>query len=338
MGTRKDTCNLQRKSLDLLICGACGDSLRIAEITREEAGEIIEGRLECARCSKNIPIVRGVPRFVPSDNYAANFGFQWNRYDHIQLDKVMGNNLSRDRWNATTGWPRQMEGQRILEAGCGAGRFTELALETGAELYSFDLSDAVDANYKNHVAPNLNLFQASIYEIPLRVASFDKLFCMGVLQHCPDVKKAFLSLVPFLKPGGEIVIDVYQMHSGIPPLKYWARPFVKRMKTESIYKLLHWTIPPAFEVKKAIHHIPAVGPTIAKAIPIGPISHAPRLNYTDDELKEVKILSALDMLSPTYDQPQKMEDVRAWFDEAGLVEVKTWLGYNGINARGRRPA
>ena len=144
--------------------------LRLAEIADEESGEIIEGRLDCARCSKSIPIVRNIPRFVPSENYAANFGFQWNRYDRIQLDKVMGNNLSRDRWNATTGWPARMEGQRILEAGCGAGRFTELALETGAELYSFDLSDAVDANLRNHAAQNLNIFQASIYEIPLRPA------------------------------------------------------------------------------------------------------------------------------------------------------------------------
>jgi hypothetical protein len=55
-------------------------------------------------------------------------------------------------------------------------------------------------------------------------------------------------------------------------------------------------------------------------------------------LKQVKILSALDMLSPKYDQPQRIETVRQWFEEAGLVEIETWIGYNGINARGRRPA
>jgi hypothetical protein len=110
------------------------------------------------------------------------------------------------------------------------------------------------------------------------------------------------------------------------------------MKTETIYNILSWTIPPAFEMKKMLHRIPKIGPTLAKLVPIGPISHAPRLNYTDDELKQVKILSALDMLSPKYDQPQKVETVRQWFDEAGLVEVQIWIGYNGINARGRRPS
>jgi len=145
-------------------------------------------------------------------------------------------------------------------------------------------------------------------------------------------------LVPYLRPGGEIVIDVYQLHRGIPPLKYWARAFVRRMKTETIYKLLSWTIPPAFEVRKALHGIPKIGPLAAKVIPIGPISHAPSLNYTDEELKQVKILSASDMLSPKYDQSQRVETSRQWFEEAGLVGIETWIGYNGINARGRRPA
>jgi hypothetical protein len=47
------------------------------------------------------------------------------------------------------------------------------------------------------------------------------------------------------------------------------------------------------------------------------------LNCTNAELKEVKILNALDMLSPKYDQPQKIEDVRTWFAETRLIEVKT---------------
>ena len=40
---------------------------------------------------------------------------------------------SRDRWEKLTGWRGDLSGQKILEAGCGAGRFTEIALDTGAE-------------------------------------------------------------------------------------------------------------------------------------------------------------------------------------------------------------
>ena len=39
---------------------------------------------------------------------------------------------------------------KICEVGCGAGRFTEIMLEAGAEIVSIDLSDAVEANYQTN--------------------------------------------------------------------------------------------------------------------------------------------------------------------------------------------
>lgn len=332
---------MYRGFVDRFACLKCKGSFRLAPIAPESnsTAEIVEGKLICTNCGVEVFIVRCLPRFVPSESYASSFGFQWNRFDKLQVDAVMHNDLTRDRFYATTGWPTRMEGQVILEAGCGAGRFTQIALETGAEVVSFDLSLAIEAAARNNAgADKLCIFQASIYEIPLRKASFDKIFCMGVLQHCPDVAAAFQSLVPFLRPGGEIVIDVYEKTTGFPPLKYIARPFVKPLGTEGIYRLLSWTIPPAFELKKALYRIPVIGPRLGSLIPIGPLSHAPRLNYTDDELKQVKILSALDMLSPVYDQPQQMEDVGKWFEHAGLIDVQLKRGYNGINAKGTRPS
>jgi SAM-dependent methyltransferase len=330
---------VQRKAIGMLACPKCEAALRLAAVTKEDAAtsEIIEGTLECPAGHTTAPIVRHIPRFVASESYAASFGFQWNRFDQLQVDSVMNNDLSRDRFYKTTGWPSKLGGERILEAGCGSGRFTELALETGAEVFSFDLSSAAEAAWRNNgSSPNLTVLQASIYEIPLRKRTFDKIFCMGVLQHCPDVRGAFRSLLPFLRPGGEIVIDVYEKWSGFPPLKYLVRPVVKPLGTKGIYRLLSWTIPPAFELKKALCRIPAVGPRIGALIPIGPLSHAERgLNYTEKELKQVKILSALDMLSPVYDQPQRMEDVRGWFEEAGFHDFELRRGYNGINAKGR---
>lgn len=332
---------MRRSALNNFACLKCGNKFRVSAATSEDSvtGEVAEGALECTQCHASVPIVRNLPRFVASESYADNFGFQWNRFDTIQVDKVMNNDLSRDRFFKTTGWPTRIEGERILEAGCGAGRFTQLALETGAEVFSFDLSSAVEAAWRNNAtAPRLTMFQASIYEIPLQKESFDRIFCMGVLQHCPDVGAAFRSLLPFLRPGGEVVVDVYEKETGVPSLKRIVRPILTPLGTERIYKLLTWVIPPAFELKKALHRIPTIGPQIGKLIPIGPISHAPRLNYTDEELKQVKILSALDMYSPVYDQPQSMDAVRRWFDDAGLVDVELKRGDNGIDAKGKRPS
>lgn len=331
---------MRRKAIEMLACPACNGDLHLAAVTAEDAatGEIAEGQLECRSGHTIAPITRHIPRFVESESYASSFGFQWNRMGHLQVDTLMHNDLSRDRFFKTTGWPSELKGQRVLEAGCGAGRFTQLALETGAEVFSFDLSSAVEAAQRNNErSPNLTVVQASIYRIPFRKGSFDKIFCMGVLQHCPNVSGAFRSLLPFLRPGGEIVIDVYEK-ARFPKLKYIARPFFRPLGTEGIYRVLSWTIPPAFELKKALHRIPTLGAKIAAFIPIGPISHVDRgLNYSDAELKQVKILSALDMLSPRYDQPQRMEDVRSWFERAGFHDFELSRGYNGINAKGRRP-
>ncbi len=328
------------KFTEWFACTECGSPLRV-EVTSSARnnGAIAEGRLVCTSCPRTFPIVRSMPRFVPSEEYAQTFGYQWNRFDKLQLDRHMGNDLSRERFFATTQWPARMHGQRILEAGCGMGRFTQIALETGAEVFSFDLSCAVEANFKNNGdSACLNIFQASIYQIPLRRESFDKIYCMGVLQHCPDVRKAFMSLVPFIRPGGEIVIDCYRRHTGLfPSLKYWVRPWLTWMGPRRVHKLLSWTIPPAFALKKALYRVPLVGKAIGNLIPIGPISHKPKLDYTDEELKQVKILSALDMFSPVHDHPQTIGTVRQWFADAGLVDVYVGTGFNGINARGRKP-
>ena len=332
--------DLNRNALVVLACPKCDGALRTASVAVEDVvtGDIVDGLLECEECRAQAPIVRSIPRFVSSESYTSSFGFQWNRFDQLQVDSVMRNDSSRDRFYATTGWSSSLNGERILEAGCGTGRFTELALESGAEVFSFDLSTAVEAAWRNNGSkPLVTLFQASIYEIPLRKGAFDKIFCLGVLQHCPEVEEAFRSMVPFLRPGGEIVIDVYEKPKGFPPLKYLVRPILRPLGTEGIYRLLSWTVPLAFGMKKALSQIPFIGPQIGRLIPIGPISHAPRLNYTDEELKQVKILSALDMLSPVYDQPQRMDDVRQWFERAGLVDVQLKRGYNGINAKGKRP-
>ena len=132
-------------------------------------GNIAEGKLICTSCGREFPVVRSMARFVPSEDYAHSLGYQWNFFDKTQLDSHMGNNLSHERFYATTQWPQKMEGQVILEAGCGMGRFTQVALETGAELFSFDLSNSVEANLRNNGdSGRVHILQASIYEIPFQ--------------------------------------------------------------------------------------------------------------------------------------------------------------------------
>jgi uncharacterized protein YbaR (Trm112 family) len=115
-----------------LRCPQCKSELSLIEAIWQN-DEVEAGALNCSGCGTVHPIVAGIPRFVPLDNYAENFGFQWNRFRKTQLDSHSGQTISRDRFLKSTGWtPESLAGQRVLDIGCGAGRFVEVASITRA--------------------------------------------------------------------------------------------------------------------------------------------------------------------------------------------------------------
>src|SRR2546427_7202396 len=134
---------------------------------------------------ERVPIVGGIPRFVSSDDYAAAFGLQWNLHARTQLDSRTGAHLTEERLVRCSGLPlQQFAGLRVLEAGCGAGRFTELLVRAGALVHSVDLSAAaVDTNRRNIRAPaNYAVAQADIRALPLPARQVDMALCLAGLH------------------------------------------------------------------------------------------------------------------------------------------------------------
>ncbi len=332
---------MKKEIVNLLVCPTCDSNIAIKSVVEESNGEIREGTLYCTVCKSEFSVRNSIPRFVPPENYAQSFGFQWNKHAKTQIDKFSGIDMSRNRFFTVTGWAENLKGQKILEAGCGAGRFTQIALETEADVFSFDYSNAVDANFANNgLKGNFHPFQTDIYHIPLRRGSFDKIFCFGVLQHCPDPKKAFMSLIPFLRTGGEIAIDIYDLtfRAFVNP-KYWLRPFTKRMSPENLYKLVQSVVPRLFPIKMWITENIPFGKYFAFFIPVayhkGFLPYADKLTY--EQLLEWSILDTFDKFAPKYDKPQHISTVRKWFAEAGLSDVYIAYGPNGIIGRGVKP-
>lgn len=327
---------MNRDLLTILICPSCGSELALAG---EEAvnGAIESGLLRCRGCSRRYPITRGVPRFVAPENYADSFGLQWNRFRRTQLDSHSGHPISRDRFFRCTGWrPEELRDARILDVGCGAGRFTEIALAAGAHVVAVDYSNAVDACHENHAAsPRLDVVQADVYALPLTPGSFDFAYCMGVLQHTPDVRRAFLALPPMLRHGGRLAVDVYPKlrRNAIWP-KYWLRPLTRRLPAARLFGLVERAVPVLLPLSLALGRIPGVGRQLRRAIPVA--NYEDVLPLTPRQVKEWAVLDTFDMLAPAYDQPQAAETLRAWFTEAGMNDV--WVGRMGfLVGRGTRP-
>ena len=152
-----------------------------------------------------------VPRFVPLENYASSFGLQWNAFRTTQLDSHTGLPISKERLTRIAGGSLEIfKGKNVLEAGCGAGRFTEIMLDAGADVFAIDLSVAVDANFKNFQGrPNYFVCQADILAAPVSAEQFDIVVCIGVIQSTPDSEKTIEKLCSYLKPKGMLYIDHY---------------------------------------------------------------------------------------------------------------------------------
>ena len=318
---------------------ADGSALVTEAVEELAEGLIKTGTIASEDGSRCYPIREFVPRFVPSDNYARSFGLQWNRFRAVQLDSRSGLTLSKDRFFDTSGWAaHELNGLRVLEAGCGAGRFTEVVLGTGADLFSLDYSDSVDAvNLTLGQRPNLHLAQADLYAIPFPEAFFDRIFCYGVLQHTPDPCRAFLSLLPHLKSGGLISMDIYRLRL-FPSRwnsKYLWRPLTRRLRPEILFRIVEWYVPHWLPVDMVLSRTPLLGAGVACLIPCW--NYQGIFPLSADQIKEWAVLDTFDALSPRYDRPATLGAVRRWFEGAGLVEIEVRRGGNGIIGNARRP-
>ncbi|HVZ97529.1 MAG TPA: class I SAM-dependent methyltransferase [Chitinophagaceae bacterium] len=299
----------------------------INPVNRDQLNATNGGFLD--RFSNFFPFRGGACRIVSEPNYTESFGFQWNKFVKTQIDQAR--KMSRQSYTrlfAVTGWDKEnLEGKNILEAGSGAGRFTQVILNhTKANLYSIDYSNAVEANYKNN-GPNerLHLFQASVYEMPFAPAQFDKVFCFGVIQHTPDVRKTVKSLIEMAKPGGEVIVDFYCVRGWWTKIhaKYLFRPVTKKWSNEKLLMKIEKNVDWMIRLTTFFNKI-GIGRIVNRFIPICDIKNTLPKDLSQEELREWCILDTFDMFSPKYDQPQKVETVKKWFQQNGMKDV--WGG------------
>jgi len=324
--------------LKYLVCPESGSDLTLTDAKYD--GSAIKTGTLVAKNGESYPVIDFIPRFVSSNNYAQNFGFEWNLHNRTQHDDYSKCSASRDRFLKETQWGQNLTGRLMLEAGCGSGRFTGIAADSGATLISFDYSDAVTACYASHgKRANVLIVQADIYNMPFRKNWFDYVFCLGVLQHTPNPKASFLNLASHLKPGGRLSTDCYikdMLHCYLHT-KYYVRPFVKRISSERLYAIVSHYIDLLWPFIKIIRRVPfRIGQGICVRLLVA--DYASAFPGMDDKiLKQWAYLDSFDMLSPAYDLPQTVKTFRKWHDEAGLTQVDVRKGYNGIEGRGLKP-
>ena len=229
----------------------------------------------------------------------------------------------RERFFRESRWtPNELAGKRVLDVGCGAGRFAEVALSTNASVVAVDYSTAVDACLAN-LGPHarLSVIQADVYNLPLRPGSFDYLYCFGVLQHTPDPHGAVLALASPLKRGGKLALDLYpRLTANVLWPKYWLRPLTRRMRRERLFAIVEWLVPKLLPISRALAAVPLLGRRLRYALPV--MTYYRVFPLTAEQHREWAILDTFDMLAPEHDHPQTAASVQAWLTEAALGDVE----------------
>jgi len=303
-----------------------------------ESGELLELKQDklTGRSGHEYPVINGIPRFVPKENYASAFGLQWNTFRKTQLDSKNRSDLSRVRLERCLGTSiAGLKGKSLLEVGCGAGRFTEILVRSGAEVHSVDLSNAVDANKENiGEAPNFKIAQASVYALPFPDEAFDIVICLGVIQHTPSPERTIENLWKKVKPGGFLVIDHYRWRlSYYSTLKPLYRQYLKRLKPEKslkrvsrltdIFFPLHWK----WRNKKVLWWLlHRISPLIEY------IHEFPEMSF--EEHYELSKLDSYDSLTDYYKHLRTPGQIVKQLKKLGAKDIWINIGGNGVEARG----
>ena len=321
--------------LDLLTCPYCVDDVPL-EIKCEKSHEndVIEGALSCASCGQNFPITNGIPRFVKSEeNYAENFGYQWNKFRATQIDRLANHSLSGTRLLKDTRWaPEFIHGKIILDAGCGAGRFADELAQNGARVIACDLSGAVDACKKTVDNPerysrnrgDVTVVQANLLALPFKQNIFDAVHCAGVLQHTPAPAKIMRALPAHLKPAGSLFYNFYEidLSSKFQVIKYFLRRWTPKWKMQNLVIFCLWMCRILFIPSWIMSRIPIIR-LFNRFLPICS-SHPDGLPLSQQY--NMTLLDTIDWYGPMYEIRQDHKKIADLLNDAGMDQVETASG------------
>src|SRR5262245_48901990 len=197
--------------LELLICPACTGSLTAEWLctecgTRYEApGGILNLRIGS---DARVDMVRRFYERAPFPGYADcnSLSSLRARAERSKFARLLDQGIPGNA--------------RIVEIGCGTGQMSlylarASRLVIGADLTRASLELAVAAAHRFKLDRVLFL-ETDLHRPGLREGSFDVVYSSGVLHHTPNPRAAFASIARLARPGGMIVLGVYNAIARIP--------------------------------------------------------------------------------------------------------------------------
>jgi SAM-dependent methyltransferase len=98
--------------------------------------------------------------------------------------------------------------ERVLDLGCGGGRFAAAASDAGTDVVGVDIAERA-LERARLVAPRADLrLLAPDGSLPLGHGEVDLVWCSEVLEHVPDTAALLTEVRRVLRPGGRLLLTV----------------------------------------------------------------------------------------------------------------------------------
>lgn len=265
---------------------------------------------------KEIDKIANLDKFLNHQKKTAeSFAYEWNNiYKENDFEK---NNFLH--FLSPFIEENDLKGKMTLDIGCGSGRFTKWASLCGASLsFGTDLGESVEFAYElTKDMENVCIIQADIYAMPFK-NQFDIAFSIGVLHHLPKPQEGFTSLPKVLKPGGKMLIWVYNRRNNKRALYFYEpmRNLLKKLPKPMLYKLCY--IPGAMVhlLNYSTHFCDLIGAKkIARKMPFAYYANFPF---------NMKLNDAFDVLATPKSNYYYVEEIEKWFRNANLEDAKSF--------------
>ena len=163
-----------------------------------------------------------------------------NQFDKLVHDDAMfppSADKNDWEWQAIIKELSELKGKKILDIGCGKGKFCQLFAQSGDKPTGIDISEELLRSAKK-LAPTITYLVGSATNIPAKDGEFDVAICVEVLEHVPNLEKAIAEMARVLKKDGTLIIIDKNLY-GLHPV--WPYPAV----IEKIWKESHnqWMYP-----------------------------------------------------------------------------------------------
>lgn len=141
-------------------------------------------------------------------------------YNHIAA-KYSGNRSKAS--NDYTELPAVMKmagdvnGKKILDAGCGPGSHSKRFIEQGAEVTGFDVSEEMVKTCKKNCGGKGEFFVADLETVTFKPHTFDLVNASMVLMYIENIEPVFKSFASWVKKDGTVIFSIFH------PVNYFIR-------------------------------------------------------------------------------------------------------------------